>query len=243
VLLQACLNGPRDRREHGALPVTTEELAADARACVRGSAAAFHVHPRGPDGRESLAGAVVDRTVAAVRDASARPVGVGTGAWVEPDSERRSSLVSTWTEPDYASVNLSERGADRVMRALLERGIGIEAGVWSVEDAERLAETGFAARLTRVLVEMVDGDPGAEETAREVDSALDRLGIDAPRLHHGQDESAWPVLRQAVSLGRDLRIGLEDCLFLPTGEIAPDNAALVRAAREVMSGYDEAAKR
>ena len=35
--------------------------------------------------------------------------------------------------------------------------------------------------------------------------------------------------------GLDARIGLEDVLHLPDGSLAPDNAALVRAARSLLS--------
>src|SRR5580693_2006932 len=108
-----------------------------------------------------------------------------------------------------ASVNLSEDGAETVMQALLDAGIGIEAGIWSVDDAERLAASGFATRVVRVLVEIVHPvqDPAAE--AMTIDERLDHLGIAAPRLHHG----------------------VEDALFFPDGALAPSNEALVLAAR------------
>jgi uncharacterized protein (DUF849 family) len=232
VLLKACLNGARSADQHPALPSTVDAMVADAAACVAAGAGAIHLHPRDADGRESLAADVVDDTVRRVRAACGVPVGVATGAWVEPDPERRAALVGAWTAPGFASVNLSEPGAEAVMRALLDRGlVGIEAGVWSVADAERLAATGLAGALTRVLVEVIDvpreAAPGA---ARAIDAALDRLGVTAPRLHHGEEEATWPVLEQAVALGRDTRVGLEDTLLLPDGSPAAGNAELVALA-------------
>jgi uncharacterized protein (DUF849 family) len=232
VLLKACLNGARSADQHPALPITVDAMVADAAACVAAGAGAIHLHPRDADGRESLAADVVDDTVRRVRAACGVPVGVATGAWVEPDPERRAALVGAWTAPGFASVNLSEPGAEAVMRALLDRGlVGIEAGVWSVADAERLAATGLAGALTRVLVEVIDvpreAAPGA---ARAIDAALDRLGVTAPRLHHGEEEATWPVLEQAVALGRDTRVGLEDTLLLPDGSPAAGNAELVALA-------------
>ena len=70
----------------------------------------------------------------------------------------------------------------------------------------------------------------AAATALEIDAALDRAGISAPRLHHGEGPACWPVLRQALALGRDIRIGLEDTLLLPDGAPARGNAELVAAA-------------
>jgi uncharacterized protein (DUF849 family) len=232
VLLKACLNGARPPGAHPALPLTAEAMAADAVACVAAGAGAIHLHPRDADGRETLAGDVVDATVRAVRAACGVPVGVATGAWVEPDPERRAALVRTWTAPDFASVNLSEPGAEGVMRALLAGGrVGIEAGVWSVADAERLAATGLAGQLTRALVEVIDAPrDAAAAVAREIDAALDRLGITAPRLHHGEEEATWPVLEQAIAFGRDTRVGLEDTLLRADGSVTDGNAELVALA-------------
>jgi uncharacterized protein (DUF849 family) len=227
MLLKACLNGNRSRDEHPALPLSAKELAADARACVAAGAGAIHLHPRDADGRESLDAGVVDPVVAHVKAASGVPVGVATGAWVEPDPERRAALVAGWREPDFASVNLSEDGHAEVMRALLHAGIGVEAGVWSVEDAERLAAIRPAPVLTRVLIEVMEGGP---DEARAIESALDKLGVEAPRVVHGEGHACWPVLRYARAAGKDTRIGLEDTLVLEDGWPAAGNEALVRAA-------------
>lgn len=61
-----------------------------------------------------------------------------------------------------------------------------------------------------------------------------------PVLMHGEGRSAWPVLKEAVRRGLDVRIGLEDVLQLPDGQPAADNAELVAAARDVISGCSAA---
>src|SRR5215217_7707924 len=141
MLLQAALNGPLTKDDHPAVPITAAELARDAQACVEAGAGAIHMHPRDGDGAESLHVEVIDVVVKEVRAACGVPVGVSTGAWIEPDLDRRLELISQWTEPDYASVNISEDGWQEVVRALRERGIGVEAGVLSVEDARALKES------------------------------------------------------------------------------------------------------
>jgi uncharacterized protein (DUF849 family) len=234
-MLTAALNGDRPQGSHPRLPLTARALAADAAVCAGAGAGDVHIHPRNGDGLESLSAEIVDQAVRAVRSASGVRVGVTTGAWIEPDPARRAEKVAAWREPDLASVNLSEAGAVNVMAALWEAGIGIEAGIWNLDDVERLADSGFAPRLARVLVEIVDPSPSPSADALAIDQALDRLGADAPRLHHGEGPATWPVLRQAVSLGRDIRIGLEDTLLLPDGSAAPSNAALVIAAARLAS--------
>jgi beta-keto acid cleavage enzyme len=51
-----------------------------------------------------------------------------------------------------------------------------------------------------------------------------------PRLHHGYGAATWPVLRAAVLLGRDIRVGLEDTTILANGRPASGNGELVEAA-------------
>ena len=88
----------------------------------------------------------------------------------------------------------------------------------------------FRADLVRVLIEVDDADP-AEAVAHcaRIEDALERLGIDAPRLHHGDDLATWAVIDAALARGRDVRIGLEDTLVMADGSPAQSNAALVTA--------------
>jgi uncharacterized protein (DUF849 family) len=237
VLLQATLNGPLAKADHDAVPVTLPELTADASECVLAGARAFHVHPRDDSGAESLQARIVDRVVPAVREPHGMPVGVTTGAWIEPDLQQRLRLIGEWTQPDYASVNLSEPGAVEVMRALLATRVGIEAGVWTVEDAELLVGCGLSGRVTRVLIEPVavsrlDAVPFVDD----IHHVLDRADVRAPRLQHGDGEATWILIEDAVRRGIDTRVGFEDTLLLPDGQLATGNADLVRAAYELGAG-------
>ena len=237
MLLQAALNGDLTKAVHPAVPVSVEELVLDAEACVRAGANGFHIHPRGPDGRERLDPEVVDHVVARIREACGVPVGVTTGAWIEPDIERRAALVRRWRAPDSTTVNLSEEGAADVMRALLAADIGVEAGVWTVEDAERLAASGLGGKILRICIEPVNVPAAvAVSFVEEIHRALERLGLTAPRLQHGDGEATWVLLENAVRRGIDTRIGLEDTLYEPRGLRASSNAALVRVARRLGAG-------
>ena len=236
-MLQATLNGDLTTSDHPAVPVSAEELARDAVACVREGAGSFHIHPRDREGRERLDGDVVDDVVKSVRDACGVPVGVTTGAWIEPDVARRIALVREWQEPDFTTVNLSEPGATDIMKVLIEVGIGIEAGIWSVEDVARLESSGLANQVMRICVEPVDLTAAeAVGFVDDIHAALDSLGLSAPRLQHGDGEATWVLLRDAVRRGIDTRIGLEDTVYEPDGSRTAGNQALVRTARELGAG-------
>ncbi|GCD98899.1 3-keto-5-aminohexanoate cleavage protein [Embleya hyalina] len=234
-LIKACLNGTRRPEEHPALPLTPAQIAADSRAAVAAGASIVHVHPRDRRGRESLAPDVLTSVVRAIRGAAPGvPIGVSTGAWIESDAASRLASVRSWTVlPDLASVNLAEEGSVELAYTLAHLGVGVEAGVWTEADAELLVERELAAVCTRILVEVEGGEPGdALDEAGRILAVLDRHEVAVPRLLHGADTSAWPVLDAAIAAGLDTRIGLEDTLLDPDGRRVPGNAALVRIAAD-----------
>jgi uncharacterized protein (DUF849 family) len=237
-MLQACLNGQRSREEHPAVPLTAAELGADARRAVDAGAEELHVHPRAAGGRDTVEPETAAATVRAIRaSCPGVPLGLTTGLWTtDGDAELRHAHVEAWLElPDYASVNVGEPGAAELCALLAARGVGVEAGVWTLADAEALIERGLVP--LRVLVETSDG--GAEDpiaAAVEIDELLVDAGVSAPQLHHGAGADAWAMLDAAVARGRHVRIGLEDATAMPDGSPARDNAQLVaEAARRMRS--------
>lgn len=237
MLLQATLNGPFTRADHPAVPVSKVELARDAKACVDEGAGAIHLHPRGPDGGEDLRAEVVDDVVSMVRTACGVPVGVSTGAWIEPDVGRRVALIRSWRTPDFASVNVSEVGSFEVMAACLDVGIGVEAGVWTVEDAELLVSSRLSERVLRVLIEPVAvSKRDAVAVVKTIHAVLDRHDLAVPRLQHGDGEATWVLLSDAIRRGNHTRIGLEDTFQDPDTALTRSNASLIRAARQLGAG-------
>lgn len=233
MLVQACINGARDVAEHPGLSADASLAAADAARAVAAGAQEIHVHPKDAEGRDTLHATAVASWLRALRSACPGvPIGVTTGAWIEPDVEKRLAFIAEWTElPDHASVNWHETGADRVAALLLSRGVGVEAGVWDATGLDAWSGSPSRAECMRVLIELPD--EAAEVVRRHAEGLIAHVRLDEPSipiLLHGEQRSAWPALALAAELGVDSRIGLEDTLVLPDGRIAPDNAALVRAA-------------
>jgi uncharacterized protein (DUF849 family) len=233
--VKACINGARTPDQHPALPVTPEQLAAEAAAAHAAGARAVHLHPKTPEGVDSLAARHVDAAVAAVREAiPGLPLGVTTGFWALPDAEQRLDAVRNWSVlPDFASLNWHEPGSPELAELLLSRGIGVEAGIFDAESARSWGASSVAAHCMRVMIEL---DAGADiATADDVVGLVAEAGSPAPILLHGLDESCWPLLAHAGARGLQTRIGLEDTLVLPDGTVADGNAALVAAAVELLS--------
>ncbi|WP_330284096.1 3-keto-5-aminohexanoate cleavage protein [Streptomyces sp. NBC_00588] len=231
-MLQVCLNGPRGAVDGAVVPLTPEAMGESAAWAVAAGAVDVHVHPKSPCGEDSLSPKVLAPTLEAIRGRVSVPVGVTTGAWAEPEPEARLARVRSWAQlpalPDHASVNWHEEGAEEIAAALIELGVGVEAGIWSGTDgAARFAVSPLGPRVLRVLAEVTDTSADtAEDTAHALLSGLGSAH-GRPVLLHGEDGGAWPVLRLAGRLGLATRIGLEDTLLLPDGQRAASNAQLV----------------
>lgn len=227
--LHVAINGARTT----GIPRTPEELAAAARESVDAGAEVVHFHAYDDDGRETFD---CDAAVRAVRAACPGvPLSLTTSATIEPDPERRLHRVRSWTElPDLVTANQGEDGIVELCEELLARGVGIEAGLLELRDAELFVESGLAARCRRVLLEPLDVDP---EVAVAHAESMGRVleGIDLPQVHHGEGIACWAVNARAARLGHGIRTGLEDVTVLPDGSPAADNAALVRAAAQLLA--------
>jgi uncharacterized protein (DUF849 family) len=205
----------------------------EARAAIAAGAGAIHVHVRDPAGRESLAPDDVARCLNAIRDGNpGTSVGISTGAWIVPNAKERLALVETWgTLPDFASVNVHEEGSIELMRALLNKGVGVEAGVWNANAAHLLIESGQVENCLRILIEPAENSLNPSVNLLQMERVLE--GVTVPRLLHGTDEFAWEAILLAAQRGYDTRAGLEDTLRLPNGSIAKDNADLIAVALRV----------
>jgi uncharacterized protein (DUF849 family) len=235
VLIKAAINGSRTRVEHRAIPVTPEQEAREASLAIAAGAGAIHVHVRNAAERESLAPEDVARTLEAIRaSCPGIPVGISTGAWIVPDASQRLSLVGAWNVlPDFASVNVHEDGSLQLARLLLERGIGVEAGVWNVRSAEAALSGGLASQCLRILIEPAEEMDDAMGNLEQIEATLGQVG--RPRLLHGVAASAWQLVEMAARRNYDTRIGFEDTLTLPDGSRAENNAALVAAAVRIVA--------
>ena len=126
---------------------------------------------------------------------------------------------------------MGEAGILDLCELLTERGIGIEAGLLSLDDARVFAESGIASRCVRALVEPLNRDPeDAVALAEVIEQVLADGGVQIEQVHHGDGIASWAVNRRAVARGHGIRTGLEDTPVLPDGRTASGNGELVAAA-------------
>jgi uncharacterized protein (DUF849 family) len=237
VLLEVALNGSRSREEHPAIPRTPVELAAAALAAVVVGAHVVHLHAFDDEGCETLDATSCAAAIRAVRSACPGvPISLTTSATIEPDARRRLEIISRWTElPELVTANQGEEGILDLCHHLLRRGVGIEAGLLTVGDAEAFARAGIADRCVRALIEPLDVDADtAVAHAATMEDVIVSAGIALEQIHHGEGVASWAVCARGLERGRGIRTGLEDTICLPDGRRAADNAELVRAAASML---------
>lgn len=117
-------------------------------------------------------------------------------------------------------------------RAMREAGTKPELEVFDTGDiqlARHLIEDGTLEGPG--LFQIVTGIRyGFEATPQAMAYARSMLPIDATWAGFGTGRMAFPMLAQAFILGGHVRIGLEDAVYIRRGVLAPDNAAMVRKA-------------
>lgn len=231
MIVQACINGARIEGYHPSLPLTKSAMLSDAVECVASGASELHIHPRDLNGKESLA--YVDELVRGIRSVCPGTLmGVSTGAWIENDINLTRDRIIAWSSiPDYASVNLSEPDAPTIFSILEQKGIGIEAGIATVEDAKRFVTLPQRDKVFRVLIEIEEQELSqADVMLKGIEAVLDEADIQRPILLHGFDATVWHFVREAREKRWSTRVGLEDGCELEDRSTAWSNAQLVASA-------------
>ena len=225
-----------------AAPRNPIAIAKAARAAVDAGAHSVHVHAFDDAGRETLDGAACAKVLRGIRSVCPEiPISLTTSAAIVGDPKERFRIVEAWEEmPDLVSANQGEPGIVELCELLLSRGVGIEAGLLSLEDAQAFVISGLADRCRRVLIEPLDADPEvAVEHAAKMEDIVVSAGIKLEQVHHGEGIACWAVNRRGLDREHGIRTGIEDVTLLPDGKEARDNAELVAAAAGLIRGHTE----
>jgi 3-keto-5-aminohexanoate cleavage enzyme len=259
VILTCAMSGALASREQcPAIPYTPAEYAAEARRVVDEGGVMVHLHARTPDGTPSHEVEDFRAITSAMRDevGDAVIVNYSTGALGVPVAKRLAYL--TELRPEIGALNMgsmnyakySARRKDFVFAAVFENSFetirslldGMVAA--GIRPEHECFDSGHVASLDPLLdmgvlkpplsVSFVMGVTGGiRPTARNVAHMAEQV----PDVPHqwgviGISRAQWGLLAAALSLGGNVRVGLEDNFYLPDGSMARSNGELVaRAAR------------
>ncbi len=247
-----------NRAQCPAIPYTPEEYAAEARRIVDEGGVHIHIHARKPDGTPSYEiedfQAITDAIRAEVGDAAI--INYSTGTIGIPVAKRVEYLRAC--RPEVAALNMGSMNYAKYSRskkqfvfnmvfenpfseiielleAMNELGIKPEHECFDVGHVGSLAPLiDMGVLKTPLHVDCVMGVVGGiPPTARNLAAMVDNI----PEGSHwgviGISRDQWMLVSAALTLGGSIRVGLEDNLYLPNGEMAKSNGELIAKARQM----------
>jgi 3-keto-5-aminohexanoate cleavage enzyme len=259
VVITCSISGAIANREQcPAIPYTPEEYAAEARRIVDEGGVHIHIHARKPDGTPSYEiedfQAITDAIRAEVGDAAI--INYSTGTIGVPVAKRIEYLRAC--RPEVAALNMGSMNYAKYSRsrkdfvfkmvflnpfeeiielleAMNELGIKPEHECFDIGHVGSLAPLiDMRVLRTPLHVDCVMGVTGGiPPTARNLAAMVDNI----PEGSHwgviGISRDQWMLISAALTLGGSIRVGLEDNLYLPNGEMARSNGELIAKARQM----------
>jgi 3-keto-5-aminohexanoate cleavage enzyme len=262
VVITCSISGAVANRDQcPAIPYTPQEYAAEARRIVDEGGSMIHIHARTPDGRPSYEvedfRAITEAIEAEVDDVI---INYSTGAIGVPIEKRIAYLREL--RPDVAALNMSSmnyakysrKRKDFVFKAVFENsfdtiieflGAMNELGIrpehecfdsGHVANLDPLIDMGLLSEPLQISCVMgVNG--GIRPTAKNLAHMADQIpgGADGPNNWGviGISRDQWMLVAAALTLGGNVRVGLEDNFYLPDGEMARSNGELIAKARQM----------
>lgn len=262
VVITCSISGAIANREQcPAIPYTPQEYAAEARRAVDEGASMIHIHARTPDGTPSYEvedfRAITEAILGEVDDVI---VNFSTGA-LGVSLEKRIAYLRA-LKPDVAALNMgsmnyakySKRRRDFVFHTVFENSFETIITLLRAMNEEGIKpehecfDTGHIANLDPLLdmgllraplqISCVMGVTGGiRPTARN----LAHMAENVPGGPDGENEwgvigisrDQWTLIAAALTLGGNVRAGLEDNFYLPDGTMARSNGDLIAQARRM----------
>ncbi len=258
-IITAALTGVLTTRQQSpAIPYTPDEIAEEARRSVEAGAAIVHIHARQDDGRPAYDVDTYARIDAAVRarcpeviiNYSTGAVGVSREARVAPIAALRPDMAAlNMGSMNYAIYSAKHKTFyhDHVfanpfgdilffLEAMNAAGTRPEMECFDaghIHNAAPLIDMGVLRPPYQfsLIMGVLGGIPG---TTKNLVQQVDALPAGAHWQVIGVGARQWPLVAAAVSLGGNVRVGLEDNLYVAPGRLAGSNGDLVAKAAELV---------
>jgi 3-keto-5-aminohexanoate cleavage enzyme len=245
IITVAGIGAELTREQQPNLPITPDEIAADAAACREAGASIYHLHVRRADGSPTMDVATFGAALDAIRSASDLIVQFTSGGAVSDTEEAR--IAPLRLRPDMASlttgtVNFGDEVflnprplIRRLYSRMLDLGIVPEFEIFEagmVTSALNLHEELSASHHQHF--DFVLGVPGALPADPDVVPFLaSRLPDGATWSATGIGRGHLPVTEHAIASGGHVRTGFEDVRYIEPGVLAESNAQLIGRVAEM----------
>lgn len=242
VMVMAAPNGARrTKADHSRLPMTHEEIVADAVACIEAGAAAVHLHVRDDEGKHTLDPGRYQALLADIRalSGSGPVLQITTEAVGRYSPEEQMDCVRA-VRPESVSIALKElipdsaheRAAQIFLAWAWQERIAVQFILYEAGEVHRLRDLVASGVVpwVRPFALFVLGryTPGQQSTPKDLDpfvAAMEGAALSWAMCAFGRQEGACAIA--AACAGGHVRIGFENNFHLPDGRLAASNAELV----------------
>lgn len=235
----AAIGAELTREQQPHLPMTPEEIAAEARACEDAGASIFHLHVRDSNGTPTMDVQAYRAALDAITTATGLIVQFSSGGSVTDTEEDRIAPLELRPEMASLTTGTVNFGAEvfsnplplvtRFYKKMRELGILPEFEIF---------EPGMIATADRLYEEHGDGHHRHYDFVLGVVGAMpawdDAVEFLAAHVPSGSTWSATgiggahlPVAEKCIALGGHVRTGFEDVRWFERGQLAISNAQLV----------------
>jgi 3-keto-5-aminohexanoate cleavage enzyme len=253
-IVSAALTGVLATRDQcPAIPYTPKEIGAEAKRAADAGAAIVHIHARTPDGGPDWRLETFAEIFAEVRARTDAIINFSTGAVGVPPEERVAHIRDL--RPEMAALNMGsmnyamyseKRKAflhDHVfanpfkdiqffLEAMNQAGVRPEMECFDaghIGNTRPLIDMGVlnAPYQFSLVMGVLGGIPG---TTRHLVDQVDSLPPGSHWQVIGISLNQWPLLAAAITMGGNVRVGLEDNFYLEEGKMAKSNGDVVEKA-------------
>ncbi|MFH0726526.1 MAG: 3-keto-5-aminohexanoate cleavage protein [Pseudomonadota bacterium] len=259
IIITAALSGATTVKEHNpAVPYTAEEFAAEAARCYKAGAAMVHVHARLDDGTPTHEIGKIRATHDAIKEKTPELIvnissAVGRGKTPE---QRIAPIVAI--KPEMASLNTNSMNFASIhwktgeilndylfdntffmlqdfSKAMEENGTKPEIEVYDMGGLDNVKLVMKQGMFSNPMnFNFVMGVHGGAHFRPDLFAALVNAlppGANFTGCGVGKDE--FPTIMQSALMGGHMRVGLEDNVKLPNGELAKGSYELVACAVKI----------
>ncbi|MGI6072275.1 MAG: 3-keto-5-aminohexanoate cleavage protein [Lachnospiraceae bacterium] len=252
-IITAALTGAVTPKEkNNALPITPKEIAADAISVWKEGAAIVHLHMRDDEGIGTMDKERFKETVQRIRDNTNLVINLTSSGETGAADERRMAHIIE-LKPELASYDIdtfnwlpgkvfmnTPEFLRKLGKALIENGVKPEIEVF---DYGMINAAAYYQQKEGVLPEGslhfqfclgVIGQAAA--TPYNLSRMVDLIPEGSTWSAFGIGTGHMPILYTAIALGGNVRVGLEDNIYMKKGELAT-NTKLVKRAADCIRQY------
>lgn len=221
--------------DNPAVPVTVEDIIADARRCADAGASIIHIHARDDEGRPTWRAEIYRDIIQGIRQACPELLISGsTSGRLWSEFEKRAAVLDCAPDfgtltpgsmnfPGSASVN-PPQVVQQLARAMAERGVTAELEFFELGMVDYVRDFLIPKGFIKppLYANILLGSRGtAAATARNLVHMVDALPPGTTWSATGISRYQFEVQAMALAMGGHVRVGLEDNLWMDAGKTEP----------------------